>query len=410
MSKNEPVDARVRLAISRWPADAPRGAVTSFCREHEISRKTFYVLLARAREKGPAAVLEPQSRRPSASPAKIGEEVKRSALDVRAALERSGLDYGPISVHDKMTSMGFTTPSIASLARIFREAGVARVEPKKKPRSAFRRFVYPAPNACWQLDATEYVLAGGRTCVIFQLTDDHARLAVASHVARAETSKGAVTVMEKGIARHGVPQRLLTDNGAALNPHRRGIVSQLVAYVSTLGVVAITGKPGHPMTQGKNERFHQTLFRWLDKQPLAGTIEELQHLVDRFDVIYNTERPHQALPGRSTPQQAWDATPKAPAPEPDPDAATHPGATGDAVRIVRTHGDISIRGTTFQLGNEFAGTQVHAIWNPALIMIFDERGTLIIIEHPWPQPGTRYVGNGRPRGSAPRRRPLSPMS
>ena len=97
-------------------------------------------------------------------------------MQVRAALEASGLDHGPISVHDKMHAMGLDpVPSIASLARIFRQAGVARLEPKKKPRSAWRRFVYPAPNACWQLDATEYVLSGGRKCVIFQLIDDHSR-------------------------------------------------------------------------------------------------------------------------------------------------------------------------------------------------------------------------------------------
>jgi transposase InsO family protein len=96
---------------------------------------------------------------------------------------------------------------------------VARSEPTKKPRAAYRRFVYPAPNACW----------------------------------------------------HGVPQRLLTDNGIALNPSRRGAEGQLVAYVSSLGVEAITGKPYKPTTQVKNERFHQTLVRWLDKQPLAHT-------------------------------------------------------------------------------------------------------------------------------------------
>ena len=72
-------------------------------------------------------------------------------------MEQSGLDHGPISVHDKMRS------------RIFGDAGVARAEPRKKPRASFRRFVYPAPNAFWQLDATEYVLTGGRKCVIFQL-------------------------------------------------------------------------------------------------------------------------------------------------------------------------------------------------------------------------------------------------
>ena len=109
---------------------------------------------------------------------------------MRAALESSGLDHGPISVHDKMRAMGLDpVPSVASLARIFREAGVARLEPRKRPRSAWRRFVYPAPNACWQLDATEYVLTGGRKCVIFQLIDDHSRYAVASHVAWGETSR-----------------------------------------------------------------------------------------------------------------------------------------------------------------------------------------------------------------------------
>ena len=189
---------------------------------------------------------------------------------MRAALEASGLDHGPISVHDKMHAMGLEpVPSIASLARIFREAGVARLEPKKKPRSAWRRFVYPAPNACWQLDATEYVLTGGRKCVIFQLIDDHSRYAVASHVASGETAEAAIAVFDKAVAAHGVPQRLLSDNGAALNPSRRGLLGQLVVHVMGLGVEPITGKPYKPTTQGKNERFHQTLFRYLDKQPLA---------------------------------------------------------------------------------------------------------------------------------------------
>ncbi|WP_446723851.1 DDE-type integrase/transposase/recombinase [Microbacterium sp. CPCC 204701] len=87
-----------------------------------------------------------------------------------------------------------------------------------------RRFVYPAPNACWQLHATEYVRAGGRKCVIFQLIDDHSRYAVASHVAWGETSKGAISVVKKAIAAHGVPQPLLSDNGLVRNPSRRGVL------------------------------------------------------------------------------------------------------------------------------------------------------------------------------------------
>lgn len=64
---------------------------------------------------------------------RITDEVKQQALNVRAALEASGLDYGPISVHDKMTAMGLPAPSTAALARIFREKAVVRLEPKKKP-------------------------------------------------------------------------------------------------------------------------------------------------------------------------------------------------------------------------------------------------------------------------------------
>src|SRR6478752_2001685 len=102
MSRNEPVDPRVRLAITQWPSDAPRGSVTTFCVEHSISRKTFYEIRKRVVTEGPAAALEPRSRRPTQTPARIADEVKQHAVAVRAALEQSGLDHGPISVHEKM--------------------------------------------------------------------------------------------------------------------------------------------------------------------------------------------------------------------------------------------------------------------------------------------------------------------
>lgn len=430
------MDARVRLAISQWPDDAPRGSVTTFCAEHDISRKTFYLLLKRAREDGQAAVLAPRSRRPRTSPSRITDEVKDQAVHVRAALESSGLDHGPISVHDRMKTMGLpVVPSIASLARIFREKGVARLEPKKKPRAAYRRFVYPAPNACWQLDATEYVLTGGRKCVIFQLEDDHSRVAVASLVADGETVDAAIAVFKKGVAARGVPQKLLTDNGMALNPSRRGWEGQLVIYVTSLGVTAITGKPYKPTTQGKNERFHQTLFRWLDKQPIAETITELQAQVDEFDRIYNIERPHQGLPGRLTPQQAWDTTPVAepPRPRPTPAAPSIPAprtepsrmvvapvlaerarpATpiGEGIRVLklRPDGSIRLRKVTYMIDGQRAGQDVLLIEDENTITVSEPDGT-VIIEHTRAAPGICYVGNGKPRGRRPRTMETSPIS
>ncbi|MBD8518626.1 integrase core domain-containing protein [Plantibacter sp. CFBP 8804] len=425
MTGRKPIEPRLRLAIAQWPSDAPRGAVSTFCLEHGISRKSFYELRKRAQMGGPAAVLEPRSRRPRSNPSGVLEEVKSQAVQVRAALEASGLDHGPISVYDKMHAMGIeAVPSIASLARIFREAGVARLEPKKKPRSAWRRFVYPAPNACWQLDATEYVLTGGRKCVIFQLIDDHSRYAVASHVAWGETAADAITVFDKAVLACGVPQRLLTDNGVALNPSRRGFPGQLVNHVSTLGTEAITGKPYKPTTQGKNERFHQTLFRYLDKQPLAETLAILQSQVDAFDHIYNTERPHQGLPGRVTPEAAWIATPKADPPRPKPQQPFFARTGGRAIRPIPEPADLPADITVRTLNSAGTFTLARVIYivggqhrhKEVLIIVDGDKIAVsnldgeILIEHTRPPAGVTYVGNGRPRGPRPKNIEALPMS
>lgn len=387
--------------------------MSTFCVEHQISRKTFYAIRARTRTDGATAALEPRSRRPRNSPTQLSDETKQQALGVRAALESCGLDHGPISVFDKMHAIGLeSVPSVASLARIFRQAGVSKAEPRNKPRSAWRRFVYPAPNACWQLDATGYVLTRGRQCVIFQLIDDHSRYAVASHAAWGETSEAAIAVFNKAVAAHGVPQRLLSDNGIALNPARRGYQGRLVKHLSRLGVEAITGKPYKPTTQGKNERFHQTLFRYLDKQPLASTLAELQAQIDAFDDIYNNERPHQGLPGRVTPRTAWEATPKAeaPHPKPDPPFFLQPAAkrfqpgpeptdlpAGTHVKTLSSAGGLLLAGVTYQVDGRRGFEQVLVVVDGDTITVADFDGE-VLIEHTRPAPGVKYVGNGRPRG------------
>lgn len=189
--------------------------------------------------------------------------------------------------------------------------------------------------------------------------DPRVRLAIASHVASGETSEAAIIVVKKGIAAHGVPQRLLSDNGAALNPSRRGVLGQLVAYLRSLGVEPITGKPYKPTTQGKNEWFHQTLFRFLDKQPLAATLELLQTQVDDFDLIYNTQRPHQALPGRITPRAAWDATSRTEPPRPVAPRAPLPAPSEEIrVKLVGNTGAVVFRGIRFGIGRAFAEQRV----------------------------------------------------
>ncbi|GEP38133.1 hypothetical protein NPS01_17960 [Nocardioides psychrotolerans] len=262
--------------------------------------------------------------------------------------------------------------------------------------------------------------------MIFQLIDDHSRFAVASHVAWGETSEAAIAVFDKAVTAHGVPQRLLSDNGPALNPSRRGILGQLVAHVMALGVQPITGKPYKPTTQGKNERFHQTLFRFLDKQPLAASLAELQTQVETFDVVYNTERPHQGLPGRITPLTAWQATEKAEAPRPTREQLTRPRVhqrqpspapvpvpsdlpDDTVVKNLTSAGTFMVDKVHYKVDARHGFQQVLVITDRDKITITDLQGE-ILIEHIRPAPGVTYVGNGRPRGRPRKNTESSPMS
>lgn len=401
MGESKEISSRVRFAITQWPDDAPRGAVTAFCVEHQISRKSFYAIRARAAEEGVMAAWAPRSRRPARSPSKTPPEVIEQALAVRAELAKAGLDHGPLSVMDKMIALGLPAPSRATLARVFLQAGAVDPEPRKRPRASFRRFVYPAPNCMWQLDGFTYPLAGGREATVLQVLDDHSRMLLASLAATGETSEAVLAVVRTAIARHGVPQRFLSDNGAALNPTRRKKRGQLVDYLNRLGVDTITGKPGKPTTQGKTERHHQTTSRWLDARELAADLEHMQVLLEEFEVIYNTQRSHQSLAGRITPRQAWDATPKAPepepAPEPIPDAPALAKAEGQATRMATAKGIVTVIGTAFILGKAYAGQTIHITWDPVTVEFFNAAGESFRRD-PRPAPGTRYVGNGQPRG------------
>jgi hypothetical protein len=79
-----------------------------------------------------------------------------------------------------------------------------------------------------------------------------------------------------------------------------------------LNITQKNGQPNHPQTQGKVERFQQTLKKWLRAQPdQPTTVAELQALLDRFVEAYNTRRPHRSLPHHATPATIYRALPKA---------------------------------------------------------------------------------------------------
>jgi putative transposase len=398
----------VRMMIATWPVPARRGAVTAFCREHQISRSTFYAVRAQVGAVGVVAAVAPPARRVRPDLATL-PVVEAAAVRVRKELADAGWDHGPLSVAQEMGVQGLPVPSRATLARIFVRAGMVTPAPRKRPRSSWRRFTFGYVHQCWQLDATEWRLADGSVAMVFQMLDDHSRFIVGSLVDTGETSAGAVAVLTRAISAHQVPQLLLTDNGLAMNPHRRGKVSQLAAEAQRLGITAITGRPYHPQTTGKNERVHSTLKKWLRRRPLPVSNAELTGWLGEFDQRYNYRRGHQGLDGR-TPATVLAGDTRAVPPEP-PQPVTppprrpcgQPRKAHDVRRIrVTDKGAVRVNGAFIGLGVEHGGSDILAVIEDHQVAVFDADGTLLRSVDL--SDAKTYYPTGRNRGGPPRPR------
>jgi hypothetical protein len=182
----------------------------------------------------------------------------------------------------------------------------------------------------------------------------------------------------------------------------RGGRNALEAELRRLGITQKNGKPNHPQTRGKVERFQQTMKNWLRAQAAQpATLAELQSLPGAFTVICNTRRPHRSLPHRATPATAYAARPKA-APG-DRTAGTHhrvrTGRTDPAGKLtLRVNGKLHHIGT----GTENART-------PVLMLIQDLHARIIsaatgeLIRELVINPARDYQPLGRPPGPQPRR-------
>jgi transposase InsO family protein len=278
-------------------------------REHPISRSWFYELLARYRRDGPAA-LEPRSHRPAACPHQVDPTVVDTILQLRAELSAAGLDAGPQTILHHLAGRFPSTPSRVTVWRILKRQGLITPEPHKRPKVSFVRFEAQLPNELWQTDATEWHLADSTKVEILNLIDDHSRLCLASVALPTVKAADAVQAFYSAVAEYGAPARFLSDNAAVFSgKSRRGRVA-LESELDHLGVQCVHSTPYHPQTCGKVERFHQTLKLFLARQAPAESIAHLQLQLDTFRSIYNQQRPHRALDGR-TPLQAFHARLKA---------------------------------------------------------------------------------------------------
>lgn len=287
-------------------------SVTAAAAEYGYSRRQLHRLLARYRDDGLDAV-EPRSRRPNTNPAATTDTVRERIVELRLKLAKDGLDAGPVTIAWHLEHEGHRPPSTSTIRRILHAAGLVVPEPRKRPRSSYRRFTAAQPNECWQSDFTHWRLADGTDVEILNWLDDHSRLLLSSTVLDKVTGDDIVTTFSENINKYGLPASTLTDNGSVYTARFVGGKNAFEYLLAVLGVTQKNGHPGHPQTQGKIERWHQTLKRWLARQPPAPTTSELQAQLDRFRELYNQRRPHREL-DRRTPAAAYAALPKATAP------------------------------------------------------------------------------------------------
>lgn len=363
-------------------------SVSGLCAELGISRQTFYKYRRRFQAEGPAGLTE-RSRRPHRSPGMISAELEDEIVRLRKDLP---LDNGAQTIAYHLGRAGWGVPSVATLHRVLVRRGLVEAQPQKRPRSAWRRFEWPRPNGAWQIDATRWVLAGGREVWIMDVLDDHSRVLLAARVADGPTGVAAWDAFCAASADWALPARVMSDNGTCFTGRLlNGNVMDFERDLAALGIRHICSSPGHPQTCGKIERSHQTTKRWLVSQDPARTKAGLQAQLDAWLAFYNHERPHRALHG-ATPAERWAAIP------PDRPGAPIVEPKRAELRRVNSQGALSWDRTIIGVGQEHAGQHLLVIGRHHDVAIFSEHG---LVRRLTIDPTRRY----QPTGQSPGRRP-----
>ncbi len=351
-------------------------SVTDAAAQYGISRRHLHRLLARYRQDGLDG-LEPRSRAPLTSPQQVTDRVRDRVVHLRQALTAAGTDAGPVTIAWHQRQEGLSAPSTSTIRRILHTAGLITPEPRKRPRSSYVRFEADQPNQTWQSDFTHWRLHDGTDVEILNWLDDHSRLLLSCTAHRPVTGKSVVDTFLATIDAYGPPASTLTDNGRVYTARHGGGRNEFEYVLAALNITQKNSSPNHPQTQGKIERFHQTLKRWLAARPRAATLPELHAQLDQFRNYYNTHRPHRARDGL-TPAAAYAAAPKA-AP-----AGTRPNAGHYRVRHdhVDPNGKISFRRAArmhhLGIGAEHRGTAVLLLADDTTVTVVTTRTGEII--------------------------------
>lgn len=318
--------------------------VAELCRRYGVARKTAYKWLKRYEQAGREG-LGDRSRRPLSSPRRTAAAMEERILEIRDTHPAWGARKLRESLRRKGVLEG---PSISTITEILRRHGRLDAKESDKHR-AFVRFEHPQPNDLWQMDFKgHFALSGGGRCHPLTILDDHSRFALELAACGNERSETVQTQLQAVFRRYGLPQRMLMDNGSPWGGDRESPHTALTVWLMRLGIHVTHGRPYHPQTQGKDERFHRTLNVELLSRHAFIDLQDCQTSFDPWRYEYNFDRPHEALQ-MASPASRYQPSTRA-YPQTLPPIEYSPG---DEVRRVHDGGWISFRGQHFRLSKAF---------------------------------------------------------
>jgi transposase InsO family protein len=320
----------------------------ALCRRFGISRKTGYKWCARFAAGGLPA-LHDQLRQPGICPHQTPRRVERQVL----ALRRRHPSWGPRKLHRRLVDLGYTgLPAVSTFARVLCRYGC--ISPQvSQAHQPMQRFVRAAPNELWQMDFMgHFPLSGGERCHPLTVLDDHSRYLLGLGACGDEQGGTVQTRLLRIFARCGLPEAILCDNGAPWGASA-GEYTTLGVWLLRLGIRVLHGRPHHPQTQGKDERFHRTLRADLLARGDWCDLDQTQRRFDAYRRLYNHDRPHEAL-GLDVPASRYQPSVR-PLPARLPLATYEPGV---AVRPVKSKGEITFHSRFYYVGRAFTGLPV----------------------------------------------------
>jgi RNA-directed DNA polymerase len=256
-----------------------------------IPRATFYRWLDRYAAGGLDA-LEDRKPRPKRVWNRIPQEVRDKLIE--RALD--GPELSPREVAVAFTDAEKTFVSEASVYRILKAEGLV-TSPAFIVMKAADRFANPttAINQLWQTDFTYLKVTGWGWFYLSTVLDDFSRYIVAWRLGPTMCASDVMATLDQALAASGLDHitvrqrpRLLSDNGSSY------VADDLARWLEGKDMQHVRGAPYHPQTQGKIERWHQTLKNriLLDNYYLPG---DLERQIAAFVEHYNHVRYHESI-------------------------------------------------------------------------------------------------------------------